>query len=42
MRPDPAVVGTFLRYARLLAARGYRHAEAIIYPKGAERVMHED
>ena len=25
MRPDPAVVETFLRYARLLAARGYVH-----------------
>ncbi len=25
MRPDPAVVQTFLRYARLLAARGYVH-----------------
>lgn len=25
MRPDPAVVETFLRYARLLAARGYIH-----------------
>ena len=25
MRPDPAVVKTFLRYARLLAARGYVH-----------------
>src|SRR5919206_4141407 len=25
MRPDPDVVGTFLRYARLLAARGYVH-----------------
>ena len=25
MRPDPAIVQTFLRYARLLAARGYVH-----------------
>ena len=25
MRPDPAVVESFLRYARLLAARGYVH-----------------
>ena len=25
MRPDPAIVETFLRYARLLAARGYVH-----------------
>jgi ribulose-5-phosphate 4-epimerase/fuculose-1-phosphate aldolase len=25
MRPDPAVIETFLRYARLLAARGYVH-----------------
>src|SRR5512133_60248 len=25
MRPDPAVIKTFLRYARLLAARGYVH-----------------
>ena len=25
MRPDPAVVETFLRYARMLAARGYVH-----------------
>ena len=25
MRPDPAVIETFLRYARMLAARGYVH-----------------
>src|SRR5689334_23524467 len=25
MRPDPNIVSTFLRYARLLAARGYVH-----------------
>ena len=25
MRPDPAIVASFLRYARLLAARGYVH-----------------
>ena len=25
MRPDPAIIETFLRYARLLAARGYVH-----------------
>ena len=25
MRPDPAIVETFLRYARRLAARGYVH-----------------
>ena len=35
MRPDPKVIQTFPRYARL-------HAEAIIYPKRAERVMQED
>ena len=36
MRPDPKVIQTFPRYARLL------HAEAIIYPKRAGRVMQED
>src|SRR3954470_24443016 len=51
MRPDPALVQTFLRYARLLAARGYVHntlgnvvirAPHADYPHGVAYTKHAE
>jgi ribulose-5-phosphate 4-epimerase/fuculose-1-phosphate aldolase len=51
MRPDPALVETFLRYARLLAARGYVHntlgnvvirAAHADYPHGVAYTKHAE
>jgi L-fuculose-phosphate aldolase len=51
MRPDPAVVETFLRYARLVAARGYVHntlgnivirAPQAEYPHGVAYTKHAE
>lgn len=51
MRPDPAIVETFLRYARLLAARGYVHntlgnivirAPHADYPHGVAYTKHAE
>jgi ribulose-5-phosphate 4-epimerase/fuculose-1-phosphate aldolase len=51
MRPDPALVETFLRYARLLAARGYVHntlgnvvirAPHADYPHGVAYTKHAE
>ena len=51
MRPDPAIVDTFLRYARLLAARGYVHntlgnivirAQHPDYPHGVAYTKHAE
>ncbi|HTM61321.1 MAG TPA: class II aldolase/adducin family protein [Burkholderiales bacterium] len=51
MRPDPAILKTFLRYARLLAARGYVHntlgnivirAPHADYPHGVAYTKHAE
>jgi hypothetical protein len=40
---DPDIGRQLVKHARLVAARGYvQHAERIIYPTRADRVMQEE